>query len=314
MYSVIVLLDSENRYSNFLRDKNLGNSTELSMLCRQLTPAELNNKKVYNYEIFGLFTLDKKVNDYLSTQNGIIIVIDCSNLTNMIINNRINNVIRKYANIPIAIVFEFTNDHELKFAKTYSNKLINSHNLKLFYVPKTMVFTHGHTSHDVNRWITQQMKLNNQNNNKIITSKNIDSYELIKQFEQAELPLHVWDHYGRLRIVWISLTTFGYNNTINKSGWLCKNWKKYKTSIGHGDKWNYTLTVFWTNYICNLQQKYNYTNFDDLYNSNEEIHYGLLFKKYYDEQIFSEYAKNNWMSPNLKKLDENTFLDNCCIS
>ena len=123
---------------------------------------------------------------------------------------------------------------------------------------------------------------------------------MAQQFQSGTMPLHIWDHYGRLRIVDYSLMKYGYANTIDPNGWLCKHWKSYKTTIGHGDLWHYSLTRFWINIIYNLQTKNKYKTFDELYKNNPNIHTGSLFKKYYsDDVIFTPKARNEWVQPNL---------------
>ncbi len=82
---------------------------------------------------------------------------------------------------------------------------------------------------------------------------------------------------------------------------LCTNWKKYKTSIGHGNLWHYTLTRFWANVLYNLQKNYHYKTFKELYDSHPNIQIGSMFNEYYSEDVlFTDYARHNWVSPNLK--------------
>ena len=121
------------------------------------------------------------------------------------------------------------------------------------------------------------------------------------QFERCKMNLNLWDHYGRLRIVHYSLMKYGFANTIDPNGWLCKNWKKYKTSIGHGNLWHYTLTRFWATILYCLQSKNKYSTFSELYEKNPEVQNGSLFKEYYlDDIVFTTNARNNWVSPNKK--------------
>src|SRR5438046_9672841 len=96
------------------------------------------------------------------------------------------------------------------------------------------------------------------------TSTNIPIQLLAKEFQDCTLKLDLWNHYGRLRIVYYSLINYGFKNSIDQNGWLCKNWIKYKTSIGHGNLWHYTLTRFWINILYNLLVKNKYKNFNEL--------------------------------------------------
>ena len=125
--------------------------------------------------------------------------------------------------------------------------------------------------------------------------------QFVKQFDKGTLPLEMWDHYGRLQIVYYSVVKFGLPPTMQLNSWLCTKWKSYKESIGHGHLWNYTLTMFWAQIIAKLAPKYN--NFNELYADNTWIHNGNLYRSYYsDEIIFSSAAKNNWVKPDLKAL------------
>ena len=133
------------------------------------------------------------------------------------------------------------------------------------------------------------------------TESTIPIKQMANEFEQCTLPLEMWNHYGRLKIVYYSLCKYGFTDTINPNEWLCTNWIKYKTSIGHGNLWHYTLTRFWASIIYKLMQSYK--NFNDLYTNNPEIQSGQYFKKFYTDSIlFTPYAKTNWVPPNLNQL------------
>lgn len=41
----------------------------------------------------------------------------------------------------------------------------------------------------------------------------------------------------------------GIDDCLNKNGWLCTHWKRYKESVSHGEKWHYTLTTFWVRIV-----------------------------------------------------------------
>ncbi len=134
-----------------------------------------------------------------------------------------------------------------------------------------------------------------------LSSRSISTKELVILFEKCKLPLELWDHYGRLRIVSYAITKYGFQKAFEQDSWLCMVWKKYKTSIGHGHLWHYTLTRFWGNIIYNLHKKGIYSSFDELYDKNPEIHFGKLFQKYYtNDVLFSKDARNHWVPPNLK--------------
>ncbi len=124
--------------------------------------------------------------------------------------------------------------------------------------------------------------------------------ELVKQFVDCELSIENWNHLNRLRLVYFSLKNFGYDKTINQSGWLCVSWNKYKNTIGHTHLWNYTLTKFWVDQIFSLMLKNPKTDFAQLYSEHDFLSDGNLHTKYYSNEIlFSDKARNQWVEPNL---------------
>ena len=113
-----------------------------------------------------------------------------------------------------------------------------------------------------------------------------------------------WNHENRLKIVYLHIIRFGYNNCIKIDGELCKNLINYKTTIGHKELWNYTITRFFIELINKIIiNDKEIDNFNDIW-YNEKYEYiknGKLFLNYYSrERLFSENAKNNFVEPDLK--------------
>jgi hypothetical protein len=288
------------------------------------TEAELQSAQKFVYEVFGLFTNNKKLDNFLSKQDGIIISIDTENFRknpNLCI-SQIKKVTNKNSNIPIAIVF----DHD---QETKNTQLINkiremcNNNMQqnslhkvciLPYIKQTKSFINSpkfivydetnkfDNNIEINQWFTknlynQVILVKPTSTYNKLTSRTIHVIQLMDEFYKETLPIELWDHYGRLRVVWCSIIRFGFDKTIEKNGWLCESWKRYKTSIGHGDKWNYTLTRFWINVLSDIQESGKYKTFNELYDNNPQIHLGKLFMEYYGNEIFSDEAKNNWIQP-----------------
>ncbi|XWV24850.1 hypothetical protein QJ856_gp0933 [Tupanvirus deep ocean] len=293
MKNVIVLTNNEQKKFKFFWD--LGMSQQDPRLCVRLV-----STKIYSYHIFGINITDKKLIDHISSRDGIIIIVDIINDT--IIEN-IKRILDNNINIPALLVYENNNNnhqHRLK-------KIIKSPRHKYYFYQindSSTVYMENNnveSEYDVKSWFNDEIYKSNNNTNQQITSITIGLHEMANLFENTKLPIYMWDHYGRLRIVYYSIMTYGFIQTIDPNGWLCTNWRKYKTSIGHGHLWHYTLTRFWAHIINNLVKKYK--NFNDLYINNPLIHNGQLFKEYYtDEILFSPYARNNWVDPNLKKI------------
>lgn len=324
MKKVIVLMDDENRQSDYIDVRSLGKDPYLSMMCRMPTQAELNGAKKFVYEVFGLFTNSKKLDDFLLTHDGIIISIDSENFRkdpNLFI-SQLKKVTDKNQNIPIAIVIDHDRNIKatqlLEKIRNLCEKHLQKNELhKVFILQytkqtgsllqeiKLIEYNEKQDySPDVDKWFNDRLysrySQKPSSNNKL-TSRNINAVQLMDEFHKETLPIELWDHYGRLRVVWCSIVRFGFEETIRPDGWLCSSWKRYKTSIGHGDKWNYTLTRFWVNVLMGIQESGKYKTFNELYDNNPRIHSGKLFTEYYGNEIFSDEAKNGWIQPTKQK-------------
>lgn len=297
MKQVIVLADDELQKSRLLH-RDFGTINHNAMLCVARQP---NIEKVFTFQTFGLSVNDKKMDEYMQSKDGIAIIINPQKLgrENM---SRIVYIISTNTHTPILLFFDY-NDIDNKFGY-HSDDKIKALLGKLgsildSYAEKYLNFKYFVNSFEASSWFNDAVKKFNPNKKEIkLTSVTIDPTTMAQQFENATLPLHIWDHYGRLRIVHYSIMKYGYNNTIDPNGWLCKHWRAYKTTIGHGDLWHYSLTRFWVDIINNLQLKNNYKSFDDLYKSNPPIQNGSFFKNFYsDEVIFTTKARNEWIKP-----------------
>lgn len=300
--NIIVLMDDETRQSPFL--KNLGKTqyqSYLSTLCRMPTPAEYQITIAFYFEIFGLLTQDPKLDKFISNNDGLIILLELTKLDNSVF-ERIKNIINNSSNLPILfviekyLVFEIPVDTLLKF-----QEFTKVDYRKCFLVDYT---NEKYNASIPKNWFNEIIKkIVPKNKNQIITSANMPIKEFVTKFKNNELNINLWDHYGRLRIVYYAIRRYGYDDCINQYGWLCENWKKYKNSIGHGKLWHYTLTRFWVNIINDILLVYDYPSFSELYKHHPEIHNGKLFEKYYSHDVlFSEKARNSWIPPNLTDL------------
>lgn len=321
MKQVIVLMDNENRQSDYVNSRSLGKDPYLSTMCRMPTQAELNGAKKFTYEVFGLFTNSKKLDDFLKTHDGIIISIDSENFRkdpNLFI-SQLKKVTDQNHTTPIVIVVDHEQSEKQSVFVEKLRDLCEKHlqkNVlhKVFIKPYVRETVYGETKFivfdgkyddalSIDMWFNNQLYSKNKTNdakpicNNSLTSRTINATQLMDEFYKETLPIELWDHYGRLRVVWCSIIRFGFEETIRPDGWLCSSWKRYKTSIGHGDKWNYTLTRFWVNILTGIQESGKYKTFNELYDNNPKIHSGKLFMEYYGNEIFSDEAKNSWVKP-----------------
>lgn len=266
-------------------------------LCMQYTPvmiAEWNDKAErsaakmqFSYQRFGFFVKDKKLDDYLSRCQGVIVIIDYDTLYKQ--TEKVTRRIQQIRCRPLMVIVQ--NSPPEKQTDLLSSSSDN------FIV---------HYCSDVEQLLDREIKnFAGQLEKHVtlplipaptqaLTSKTIKSSIMMHQFESATLQLCIWDHYGRLRIVYLALKHHGYNNTINPKGWLCTNWKKYKTTIGHGNLWNYTLTRFWIELIATALSTGKYKKFSELYEDQHVFHNGSLHKEYYSSIVFTGKAKK-WL-------------------
>lgn len=285
MKNVIVLTNNEQHRYALLND--LGYSVQSPLMCMIQTPT-----KIFNYQIFNVMVSDVKLLDYVKTRDGVIILL---NSINNLILDKIDNILNSNSNIPILVYLESntTNNKILQNRiKSPNHNYLDSTDDNSIYKAKTWI----------NDSVAKQHKqAEPQKEHLGLTSITIPVDLMAEQFQKCTMKLDLWDHYGRLKIVYYSLKKYGLSGTINSEGWLCTNWRKYKSSIGHGNLWNYTLTRFWAHILYNRMHEC--SDFHSLYNLYPEIQNGRYFQKFYTNDIlFSSYAKNHWIEPNLLKI------------
>lgn len=234
------------------------------------------SKKIYDYQVLDLNVInEQKVKDYYRKKDGIVILTDkCTDACLQVLNDR-------------------DNKHLLFMMLTLgSTNIIQGPNI-------------SHNSNNFNEILDIFSNRIETTLRDTIIMKPMDSISFIKHFDNSTLPLEYWDHKGRIRIVYMSLILYTYSNTIKKDSWLCTRWQKYKTSIGHGHLWNYTLTMFWVDIIYNIikGQHYSIDDFDSVYNKHiDTLGNSKLYEKYYtNELLFSKEARNDYIKSN--KLD-----------
>lgn len=295
MKNVIVLTNNEPKKFDFLVNLGYDNIYQPPTMCMKLTPT-----KIFNYQMFNLSNNDIKLMNYLKSRDGVIIVVDT--IDDQII-KQCTNVINQNTHHPVLIVLENSNNQTYNLNHIIKNQLLHKYVQIKRYEIAEKDDTNDKVPYNVEikYWFNDALKKSERMQLGNDTSKKIDIVLMAKEFESCTLPLELWDHYGRLKIVYYAIRNYGFNNTIDKNGWLCTNWIKYKTSIGHGNLWHYSLTRFWAHVINKLISHYN--NFDDLYMNNPQIQNGQYFKKFYSEELlFTPFARSNWFPPNLTYL------------
>lgn len=295
MYKVVVLSDDESKKSIFL--ENLGmaiiDMKHIAMLCSITAESnfvkEARERKEYTFEVFGLLTESKKLDEFIKTRDGVIIMIDNKNINSSTFQNRIAAVNKLCPNKPVMIVVEdeANNKHAignlLKFTDNLTKRVFDVSNYTDSWKAK--------------EWFSKMLK-RVKPRQIYFSSRTMPDDKMMSKFGNCELPLELWDHYGRLRIVYLSIIHTGIKDTINPDGWLMSHWRRYKASIGHGHLWHYTLTRLWINIIYNLHRTGKYKTFHELFNANPHIQKGGLFKEYYSmDRLFTPKARKEWVPP-----------------
>lgn len=290
---VTVLTDNDQYKSDFF--DRLGNNNDM-------------NSKIFKYDTYNINVENHKLKTLMLLSDGIIIVINCKSLSNSVI-DRITNIIREINDKPILIIIEKTVKFDIEFDPcklfenitkvNYRRSFLIDYTERIvrleFDIPKSWFNNQLLTFKPILPIISETIKQ---------TSETIKTSELISHFENCSLPLNIWNHYTKLRLIHYSLRIYGFDKTVDQKGWLCTNWKNHEISIGRNYMWNYTMVRFWIYMIYLIQQKHRYKNFKELYNKNLNLHNGAHYKEYYsDDHIFSNNAKNNWVLPNLKNLN-----------
>jgi hypothetical protein len=222
------------------------------------------------------------------------------------------NIIGDQSELPILIVLDtsdglFFNGGENKISITQSNNTLSLlHSLIGKFNNRTYLSLHyEYTVSQKKKQFNNLVSDYHQKYNmlKVPRSRQMDAEDMLKLFQSADLPIECWDHYGRLRVVFLYLEKWGSDIGFDN---LAQDWKTYKTSIGHGHLWHYTMTRFWCLIIwtlmmkdCEINKEIN-SGFQSLYNKHPEIHNGKLFFTYYSKEVgFSDLARKQWVEPDL---------------
>ena len=85
-----------------------------------------------------------------------------------------------------------------------------------------------------------------------INSENYPEKNLLKEFEKGTLPIRIWNHYTKLRIIFLYLNTYGIEQLVSEDSILCEKWNKYLKNIKQEFTWNYNSLLKWYNILNNL--------------------------------------------------------------
>ena len=275
---------------------------QTSYMCIQtFETSQILSTKPLKFKTIGIYN-GEKIDEYTKSFNGLIFLVK---------NDKINKkYIEKFLylqklnkNIPKLLAIEFKNSSE----KPNEYLVQNITSLTSLETSVSFVnFDKNISLHSIYKNFSNKLKSSKFQGpviefKDIKTSKTLTDLEILTQFKTKQLAMKNWDHYGRLRVVYLCLKKFGYVNTISQDEWLCTHWKAYKKEIGHLNLWNYTLTRFWIEIIYTLIKKHPNKTFDEIYNQHYQIQNGKLHEIFYTNEILfgkNSIAKNVWVKPN----------------
>jgi len=295
----IVLIDTEGQTSSFLT--GLGISRQPPHQCVAHIPT-----KYFVYQLHNIFVTDEKLMDHILTKDGIIVLF--SKVTPELL-KRIDDLESIIGDIPIMYILDNPEEKYKSLELGKSRKFFRYDSTKSRPYAPYPVSDYGKTYSvdEPETWFVRKIREYSESKKireklEMVRSKALNPHESIKDvhfaklFEDCKLPIKLWDHYGRLRIVHHSLSLYGFDRTIDQMGWLCVNWRVYKKSIGHEHLWNYTLTRFWIEIMEGLRHKY--VDFKELWDKNPQIHNGNLHLEFYPKEVlFSAHSRGNWVVP-----------------
>ncbi|MCF4968294.1 hypothetical protein [Nostoc sp. CMAA1605] len=130
---------------------------------------------------------------------------------------------------------------------------------------------------------------------------------IIESFHNCTLPCSHWDHHAHLTVALWYLTHYPQAEAIHL---IREGIKKYNKSLNipttNNRGYHETMTLFWL-YLVNRYLKQIHINTRLLTMTNQLIHhYGnkdLIFDYYSKELIRSGNARQNWVNPDLQKID-----------
>ena len=293
-FNVLVLTDNEEN-TKYLYNFSYKEPVPSPHMCIVTHKTEM-----FVYHTLNINTIDKKIDEYARSRDGIIISI---NDMAKVKENRIDKIIKENEDKPILIVMFDKNIGHVRNLQKYrsdKNHIISLDLNTTNYFDEKELMEQYRVIDNSKKWFVEKMDNNTVSLSKdnTLNSKTIDMDEMVRQFENKTMPIKLWNHYGRLRMVLYSLKKYGFKDTVDYDSWLCKTWRAYKTSIGHKNLWNYSLTRFWA---CILYKLYKTDKSKDIsywMETKDFLSNGNLHKDFYDFNVlFSDYARENWVEP-----------------
>ncbi|MEM7163550.1 MAG: hypothetical protein AAF487_14050 [Bacteroidota bacterium] len=129
--------------------------------------------------------------------------------------------------------------------------------------------------------------------------KQMNDAEFFAKFESCQLDPSLFDHRAHIRLVWICIDKFGFEETLQKVQELIKS---YVEHLGAFDKYNATLTVAAINVVFAFMQDSASPEFDEFLKENSDLlfNFKALISQHYSFDIFSsKMAASQYIEPDL---------------
>jgi hypothetical protein len=267
-YKVVILIEDFHTDYDIIRDI----ATHKQEATPTLTAYESSHtdEPPFKHGIYGLFETN------IGRANGIIAIINYNTLK--------KNPERFYIRlntieIPLLIIIQ-------NCPLEYSTEYFCSIDCKTIYIPDAVYPRIKGCYAAIHLWLVRSME-------DTPPSEPISNKILMKLFETDRIQSDTWNHYCRLRLIFISLRYYGYSETIKFDGWLCTHWRNF-----HHETWNYSLIRLWTDEILRCINEFNDTpcKFKTLYCNNHRLNDAKLHVQYYTSDIL--HIRDTYVPPN----------------
>jgi hypothetical protein len=118
------------------------------------------------------------------------------------------------------------------------------------------------------------------------------------QFEQCTLPKEDLKHVGHLRVAWLYMVSYPFDEASKR---IIMGIKRYAASLGALHIYHETQTRAWIYLVHYRMQRHPHSSFHDFLSANPDLLNPQLLQSYYSAETFhSEQARSQWVEPDLK--------------
>lgn len=131
------------------------------------------------------------------------------------------------------------------------------------------------------------------------TPKELSDSGFVHQFENCSLDPIYFDHKGHLRLAWLYLTRFEFEEALGK---ISSGIQAYAGSLGAHDKYHATITDAIVRIMANRMSEFEEGNWQDFVINNRDLvedALSVLASYYSSDTLFSERARLEVVEPDL---------------